>query len=65
MGFSLLFSIFAVWWAAPCYAALTTLIPADRRTTLLAIFNLGLTAIGGGLGPSALEGVGLAAAGVE
>jgi MFS family permease len=54
MGFSLLFSIFAVWWTAPCYAALTTIIPSDRRTTLLAIFNLGLTAIGGGLGPLAV-----------
>lgn len=51
MVFSLLFSIFAVWWTAPSFTALTTIIPADRRATVIAIYNLALTAIGGGLGP--------------
>lgn len=51
MVFSLFFSIFAVWWTAPSYTALTAIIPSDRRATVLAIYNLGLTAIGGGLGP--------------
>jgi MFS family permease len=51
MVFSLLFSIFAVWWTAPSFTALTTIIPADRRATVIAIYNLLLTAVGGGLGP--------------
>ncbi|WP_020653291.1 spinster family MFS transporter [Massilia niastensis] len=51
MAFSLLFSIFAVWWAAPSLTALSTIIPADRRATVIAVYNLMLTAVGGGLGP--------------
>ena len=47
----LLFGITTVWWMAPAYAALSDIIAANRRATALAIFNLGLTMIGGGLGP--------------
>ena len=43
MGFSLLFSVFAVWWTAPSYAAITTLVGASRRATSVAVYNLGLT----------------------
>ena len=51
MAFSLLFSFFGVWWTAPSYVALTALVSSHRRTTALALYNLGLTMIGGGLGP--------------
>lgn len=47
----LLFGITTVWWMAPAYAALSDIVAANRRATALAIFNLGLTMIGGGLGP--------------
>lgn len=51
MVYSLLFSFFAVWWTAPSYAALTALVASHRRTTVLALYSLGLTLVGGGLGP--------------
>lgn len=51
MGFSLLFSVFAVWWTAPSYAAITTLVGASRRATSVAVYNLGITVCGIGLGP--------------
>ncbi len=47
----LLFGITTVWWMAPVYAALSDIVAANRRATALAVFNLGLTMIGGGLGP--------------
>ena len=47
----LLFGITTVWWMAPVYAAMSDIVAANRRATALAIFNLGLTMIGGGLGP--------------
>ena len=46
-----LFAMSTVWWMAPVYAALSDIVPAHRRATANAIFNLGLTMIGGGLGP--------------
>ena len=46
----LIFGITTVWWMAPVYAAMSDIVPAHRRTTAMAIFNLGLTMIGGGLG---------------
>jgi len=47
----LLFGITTVWWMAPAYAAMSDIIAANRRATALAIFNLGLTMVGSGLGP--------------
>ncbi len=47
----LVFGLSTVWWMAPVYAAMSDIVPAGRRTTAMAIFNLGLTMIGGGLGP--------------
>jgi MFS family permease len=47
----LVFGVATVWWMAPAYAAMSDIVPAHRRTTAMAIFNLGLTMIGGGLGP--------------
>lgn len=51
VGFYLLFGVTAVWWTAPVYAVLAELIAPHRRATALSIFSLGLTMIGGGLGP--------------
>lgn len=51
VGFYLLFGVTAVWWTAPVYAVLAELIAPHRRATALSIFGLGLTMIGGGLGP--------------
>lgn len=50
----LVFGMTTVWWTAPVYAALTQIVAPDRRATTLAIFNLGLAMIGGGLGPLAI-----------
>lgn len=46
-----LFAIFSSFWAAPVFAALTNVLAAARMATALSIYNLLLTAIGGGLGP--------------
>lgn len=46
-----LFAITTVWWMAPAYAVLSEIVAPDRRSTAMALFNLGLTLIGGGLGP--------------
>lgn len=51
VGFYVLFGFTAVWWAAPVYAVLAELIAPHRRSTGVALFNLGLTMLGGGLGP--------------
>lgn len=45
------FGVVAVWWTAPVYAVLAELIAPQRRVTAMAVFNLGLTMVGGGLGP--------------
>jgi len=47
----LVFGVTTVWWMAPVYAAMSDIVPAHRRATAMAVFNLGLTMIGGGLGP--------------
>lgn len=49
-----LFAIFSSFWAAPVFAALTNVIAAHRLATSLSIYNLLLTAVGGGLGPLAV-----------
>jgi MFS family permease len=51
VGFYLLFGVTAVWWTAPVYAVLAELIAPQRRATALSVFGLGLTMVGGGLGP--------------
>lgn len=49
-----LFAIFSSFWAAPVFAALTNVIAVHRLATSLSIYNLLLTAVGGGLGPLAV-----------
>ena len=51
LSFYVLFAFTAVWWTAPVYSVLAELIPSHRRSSGMAIFNLGITALGGGLGP--------------
>ena len=51
LGFYVLFAFTAVWWTAPVYSVLAELIPAHRRSSGIAIFNLSITLLGGGLGP--------------
>jgi MFS family permease len=51
VGFYVLFGLTAVWWTAPVYTVLAELVAAHRRATTMAIFNLGITMLGGGLGP--------------
>jgi len=51
VGYYMLFGITAVWWTAPVYTVLSDLIAPHRRATAMAIFNLGLTMLGAGLGP--------------
>ena len=45
------FAIFSSFWAAPVFAALTNVISVTRLATALSVYNLLLTAVGGGLGP--------------
>lgn len=51
VAFYMMFGFTAVWWTAPVYAVLAELIPPHRRSSGMAIFNLGITMLGGGLGP--------------
>lgn len=51
VGFYLLFALTAASWTAPINSALTELVPPQRRATSLAVFNLGMTMVGAGLGP--------------
>jgi predicted MFS family arabinose efflux permease len=44
-------SVFGMWWMAPSYAALTHIIRPERRATMIALYNFGVTAVGAGLGP--------------
>ncbi len=52
--FYMLFGITAVWWTAPVYTVLAEIVAPHRRATTIAIFNLGLTMLGAGLGPLAI-----------
>lgn len=48
------FAVFSSFWAAPVFAALTNVIVSTRLATALSVYNLLLTAVGGGLGPLAV-----------
>lgn len=52
--FVLAVSIFGMWWMAPSYAAITHIMPPDRRATTIAIYNFAVAAIGAGCGPLAV-----------
>nr|WP_186827507.1 MFS transporter [Comamonas testosteroni] len=46
-----LFAVFSSFWAAPAFAALANVIASSTLATSLSIYNLLLTAVGGGFGP--------------
>ncbi|WP_439861867.1 spinster family MFS transporter [Pseudomonas sp. MBLB4136] len=45
------FGFFGTWWATPCLSAITHLFPATRTAQATAIYLMGLTMLGVGLGP--------------
>ena len=45
------YAFFVVWWAAPCYAALSFVVPPRRRATAHATIMLVGSLVGNGLGP--------------
>ncbi len=47
----LVYAFFVVWWAAPVYAALSFVVPAQRRATAHAVIMLVGSVVGSGLGP--------------
>lgn len=46
-----LFAFFIAWWVAPCYAALSLVVPQQRRATASAMVMLAGSIVGGGIGP--------------
>lgn len=45
------FGFFGTWWATPCLGAISHLFPATRLAQATAIFVMGMTLLGVGLGP--------------
>ncbi len=45
------FAFFGVWWTIPCFSALSQILPANKMAQGTAIFFMGVTLIGAGLGP--------------
>lgn len=54
LGFYMAFGLTAVWWTAPVYTVLSELIAPHRRASSIAVFNMGLSLLGAGLGPLAI-----------
>jgi len=49
--FYLGFAFFGTWWAVPCFGAVSHLFPAHKLAQGTALFFLGMTLLGVGLGP--------------
>lgn len=45
------FAFFGVWWSVPCFGAMTHLFPASKLAQGTAMFLMGVTLFGVGLGP--------------
>lgn len=45
------FAFFGTWWSVPCFGAMTHLFPASRLAQGTAMFLMGVTLLGVGLGP--------------
>lgn len=45
------FAFFGVWWTVPCFGALSQILPANKMAQGTAIFFMGVTLLGAGLGP--------------
>lgn len=48
------FAFTTVWWTGPVFAVLAELIGPQRRATVMALFQLGITLFGAGLGPTVI-----------
>lgn len=55
--FYLGFSFTATWWAVPCFGAISHLFPPNRLAQATAIFVMGMTLFGVGLGPLVVGGL--------
>ena len=51
------FAFFGTWWSVPCFSALSHLIPASRLAQGTALFFMGVTLLGAGLGPLVVGGL--------
>ena len=45
------FAFFGIWWSVPCFGAMTHLIPPSKMAQGTALFMMGVTLFGVGLGP--------------
>ncbi|MCK0508084.1 spinster family MFS transporter [Aromatoleum anaerobium] len=55
--FYLGFSFTATWWAVPCFGAISHLFPPNRLGQATALFVMGMTLFGVGLGPLVVGGL--------
>ncbi|HRP24001.1 MFS transporter [Thauera sp.] len=55
--FYLAFSFAATWWTVPCFGAISHLFPPNRQAQANAIFVMGMTLFGVGLGPIIVGGL--------
>jgi predicted MFS family arabinose efflux permease len=55
--FYLAFSFTATWWSVPCFGAISHLFPPNRLAQATAIFVMGMTLFGVGLGPIIVGGL--------
>ncbi len=45
------FAFFGVWWTVPCFSAMSRILPANKLAQGTALFFMGVTLVGAGLGP--------------
>lgn len=45
------FAFFGVWWTVPCFSAMSRILPANKLAQGTALFFMGVTLLGAGLGP--------------
>ncbi|OEY66310.1 MFS transporter [Marinobacter sp. X15-166B] len=45
------FAFFGVWWTVPCFSALSRILPANQLAQGTALFFMGVSLLGAGLGP--------------
>ncbi|MGO1502647.1 MAG: spinster family MFS transporter [Marinobacter sp.] len=45
------FAFFGVWWTVPCFSAMCRILPANKLAQGTALFFMGVTLLGAGLGP--------------
>lgn len=45
------FAFFGVWWTVPCFSAMSRILPANKLAQGTALFFMGVSLLGAGLGP--------------